>query len=175
MPNVRSRPTWMAGHQSASGRMECRQVARLGLIAAVFFGPVLATTGCARAYQAQGGGAQVPFCSGYLAYDRLSQPDPADRSAVLSYVQGVIRIIDRIDTSQKAGGRSVPPAIVSGLHQVRTSTADFGRSYASARTPGARAEAVSAFASDDAYAGADAAVGQFYGTACLFKSSANGA
>lgn len=142
--------------------------------AALLMVPALTVAGCARAYQAQGGGEQVPFCTGYRAYDALREPAPADRSAVLTYVQGVVRVMDRIDTTQKAGGRPVPAPIVADLRQLRVATEAFGRAYASAQTPGARAAAVSAFTADSAYADADAVVGQFYGNACVFKAPSGG-
>jgi hypothetical protein len=144
---------------------------RVWVTAAMLIAPAVTVSGCARAYQAQGGGEQVPFCTGYRAYDALREPDPADRSAVLTYVQGVVH---RIDTTQKAGGRAVPAPIVADLRQARVATEAFGRAYASAQTPTARAEAVSAFTADLPYADADAAVGQFYGNACVFKAPSGG-
>lgn len=143
-----------------------------GVVAAVALATSL--TGCARANQAQGAGQQVSFCPGYQAYDALTQPSAADPKAVVAYAEGVVTVIDRIDTTRKAGDSAVPHSVVEDLDTIRDTVGSFGRSYARASGAGRQA-AVVAFTANARYADADEAVGKFYASSCLFTSNGSGA
>lgn len=72
---------------------------------------LLLTTGCNRAGERLGAGQDVDFCRGWLELDMLDEPDTGDRDETLRWAQGVLRILDRIDTRREVDDDPVPRSV----------------------------------------------------------------
>lgn len=122
---------------------------------------VLATGGCTRSNASSGGGAEVDFCGGYEAYDRLAEPDPTRVDSVVDYASSVLRVVDRIDEDIRVDGAELPKGIEEHLDALAESMRTLRRG---ARESLAASESALFFSADARTT--DAALTAFYDAHC---------
>jgi hypothetical protein len=118
-----------------------------------------------------GAGDPVNACDGVTELNALPEPDISDRQAILDYVAGALRVIDRIDPERSVKTLSqesadVPDTVVGALKTAKTSYQRLRTDVTAATTAAKLHAAVQKFTTSAEFAGADSTVELWAGNEC---------
>lgn len=78
--------------------------------------------GCSRAGAELGAGARdLDVCAAWVLFDSFDEPPPNDRTELLRWTRGGIRVIDRIDFRREVDDEPVPSSIKRRLGRMESS------------------------------------------------------
>lgn len=115
--------------------------------AVILLATVLASAACGGREERLGSGEDVGFCVGWAEWDRLDEPQLADRGEAVRWAEGGLRIIDRIDLRVEIADRKPPASIGRQLERVEHELDRYRDAVRSASTPEARIRAAAELAS----------------------------
>lgn len=140
--------------------------------AVVVLAAVIGTGGChAGGASKLGAGDPVDLCDGIVVLNALPEPDITDRQAVLDYVAGALRVLDRIDTDRSVHTLSdtkvsLPVSVVTALSNEVKAYQSLRAEVDAATSPAKLHDAVQGFTTSAGFAGADSTVELWTGNEC---------
>lgn len=146
---------------------------RLVRVAAVALALLAAGSSCSERSDAAGAGSDIDGCAVYFILDFLDEPSPDKPREVEQYAAAHLRILNRLRPDfriQRSGDREdidLPKSVADDFETMKRSVRTFQAELkAAGGDEGKVRAAMNAFAADEAYAAADARIGEFSAAEC---------